>query len=175
MSKRRIFIVLAVTLLITFAANSGKAQTRNIVPRNDNEGAVGTELKKWTSGYYYTVYPSTIIFADGSSLSSTEGQYYNVSVSTSNYALRIGSYTKVDATLLPKELGINLGSSTTYFSEIHCSTVVFHGSAIVFKDKTGIKQVLRPQELKSSLEEIEILKQEIAILKQEIKVLKAGK
>lgn len=49
------FVILIILLLIPSVAS---AATKNIVPRADSEGSIGTEAKKWGSGYFDTVISS---------------------------------------------------------------------------------------------------------------------
>ncbi len=69
--------------------------TKNIVPRADNEGGIGTSIKRWLTGYITTLYSTTF---------DTNVTAAKVTLSGTTLAAG-GTDTNVDINITPKGSG----------------------------------------------------------------------
>jgi hypothetical protein len=109
------------TLLLLLLTSNSFAQTRNIVPRADDEGGIGLSTRTWHEVW------STKYYGDGSSLTGILGMV------PSTYSIRIDALDVATATLTTSIES----SSNTYWNRIYVSTVVYSTSGVYHTNSLG--------------------------------------
>lgn len=89
--------------------------TRNFVPRADNEGGIGTALKKWAAGFFTSITASVATFSTTNGGSITGNVVY-VSDGAGHY-LRVPSLTTAERDALTPQNGMFIYNTTQNRSE----------------------------------------------------------